>query len=82
MFAVNPIELLMNQLQGKNPQAFQFINQAMRNGGNPQAILNQIVGNASPEQRQNLIKNAKSFGIPENYLTQIQNMKQNKKDKS
>lgn len=69
------VQMLMNKLQNKNPQAYQFVNQAMNNGGNPNAVLNQMMKNCTPEQRQNLIAQAKNYGVPESALKQIQNMK-------
>ena len=69
------MQMLMTRLQNQNPQAFQFINQAMNNGGDPNAVLNQMMKNATPEQKQNLINTAKNYGCPENILKQIQNMK-------
>lgn len=47
----------------------------MQSNGNPQAIIQQMMGNATPEQRQGLIKQAKQYGVPDNILSQIQNMK-------
>lgn len=52
-----------------------MIQQAMNSGGNPQAMLQQMMSNATPEQRQSLLTQAKSYGIPDNILSQIQNMK-------
>lgn len=69
------MQMLMSQLQNKNPQAFQFVNTAMRNGGDPNAVLQQLMKNATPEQKQGLINTAKQYGVPDNYLKQIQNMK-------
>lgn len=69
------LQTLMNRLQGKNPQAFQLVNNAMNNGGNPSAVLKQMMGKATPEQKQNLLQQARSFGCPDNILKQIQNMK-------
>lgn len=69
------MQMLMSQLQNKNPQGYQFVNTAMQNGGNPNAILQQMLGNATPEQKQNLITQAKNYGVPDNILKQIQNMK-------
>lgn len=66
---------VMTKLQNTNPQGFQFIDQAMRSGGNPQALLNQMLGNASPEQKQSLLTQAKNYGCPDNILKQIQDMK-------
>ena len=67
--------MLMKQLQAKNPQSYQIINNAMQSGGNPQAILQQMMGNASPQQRQQVLGQARSIGVPDNILGQIQNMK-------
>lgn len=47
----------------------------MQNNGNPQAILQQMMGNATPEQKQSLLEQAKGYGVPDNILSQIQNMK-------
>jgi len=52
-----------------------MVNEAMRNNGNPEAMLKQVLGNATPEQRQNLLKQAKGYGVPDNILSKIQNMK-------
>ena len=37
------MQMLMTRLQNQNPQAFQFVNQAMNNGGDPNAVLNQMM---------------------------------------
>lgn len=66
----------MGQLQTKNPQMFQQINNLRNNGGNPQDILKQMMGKASPEQMQQVLTQAKNIGVPEDILSQIQNMKQ------
>lgn len=47
----------------------------MRSNGNPMAFAKQIMSNASPEQRQNLLNQAKGYGVPDNILSQLQNMK-------
>lgn len=79
MFPLNPniIPQLMNRLQTINPQGFQFINTAMRNGGNPNLIANQLLNQLSPEQRQGLMNSARPFGITESYFNQLQNYKPN-----
>lgn len=69
------MQMLMSKLQSKNPQGYQFINAAMQNGGDPNAILNQMMKKATPEQKQGLINMAKQYGAPENILKQIQNIK-------
>ena len=69
------IQTLMNQLQTKNPQGYQTINTLMRNNSDPQQMIQQVMGNMSPEQRENVLKQAKGYGVPDNILSQIQNMK-------
>lgn len=79
MFPLNPniIPQLMNRLQTINPQGFNFVNTAMRNGGNPNLIANQLLNQLSPEQRQGLMNSARPFGITESYFNQLQNYKPN-----
>lgn len=59
----------------KNPQNYKAISEAMRNNGNPQALVQQMMKNATPEQREGLLKQAKGYGCPEEILSQLQNMK-------
>lgn len=47
----------------------------MQNNTNPQELLKQMMGNATPEQRQNLLKQCKNYGVPSEILAKIQNMK-------
>ena len=47
----------------------------MQSNGNPQAIIQQMMSGATPEQKQELLSKAKQYGCPENILSQIQNMK-------
>ncbi len=37
----------------RNPQAFQEFQQARKNNQDPNEYLNKVIGNFSPEQRQN-----------------------------
>lgn len=69
------IQSLLNNLKVKNPNAYQSINNLMQSNGNPQMIIKQILGNVTPEQKQNLLNQCKNYGMPENILSQIQNMK-------
>ena len=47
----------------------------MQNKNNPQDLVNQIMGNMSPEQKQGLLNQMKSYGMPEHLLSKLQNMK-------
>lgn len=52
-----------------------MINEAMQNNGNPQAMIQQMMSNATPEQKENLFKQCKQYGIPDGLLSKLQNMK-------
>lgn len=69
---MNPMQLLMsqlqNQLKAKNPQAFQQFQNLRKNQSNPQDLLNNMMKNYSPEQRQKFIKFANGFGVNEEQL--------------
>lgn len=39
------------------------------------AIIKQFMGNATTEQKELLFRQAKNYGVPENILAQIQNIK-------
>lgn len=72
----NPIvQTVLTQLQFKNPKGFQAIQQFMNSGGNPQSFVMQMMGNFSPEQKEELFKQAKSYGCPDDILSKLQNMK-------
>lgn len=73
---MNPIiSVLMQRLQGANPNGYQMINQLMQNGGSPEGALKQMLGNVSPEQKQQVLNTAKGYGCPADILSRIQNMK-------
>lgn len=73
---MNPlIQMLMKKLQIQNPTGFQIVNEALQNNGNPSSMVQQLMGNISPEQRQSVLTQAKGYGCPDSILSQIQNMK-------
>lgn len=73
---MNPIfQTLMTNLMSKNPKGYQMINQLMQSNGNPEGALKQVLGNTTPEQRQQILNQAKSYGCPNDMLSKIQNMK-------
>jgi len=49
----------------RNPQAFQQINQLLKNKGNPQDFLNQITSKYTPEQMKQFKQMASNFGYNE-----------------
>lgn len=69
------MKMLMGQLQARNPQMANQISQAMQNGANPQALMKQMMGNMNNGQIQQVLTQAKSLGVPDNILQQVQNVK-------
>lgn len=65
----------MQQVQNQNPQAFQMVNQAINSGANPMQFMKQVMSNVSPQQMQDIMVQAKQFGVPDEVLQQMQNIK-------
>ena len=59
----NPQQMLMNMLQQRNPQGYQKLQQMMNSGQDPNKILNDLMGQMTPEQKAQLQKLASQFGI-------------------
>ncbi len=57
----------------KQPQMFQFLEQAQKNQNNPMDILKQVTKNYSPEQMNSLFEKAKQFGISEDTIKEAEN---------
>ena len=49
------------------------ISNAMKNGANPQALMKQMMGNVDNNQMQSVLSQARSLGVPDKILQQIQN---------
>jgi hypothetical protein len=47
----------------------------MQSNGNPMTIIQQLMGNATPQQKEALFKQCKQYNVPDSILSQIQNMK-------
>ena len=65
----------MSQLQSKSPQGFQVVQKLMNSNGNPEPLINQLMGNATPEQKQSILQQAKQYGVPNNILAKLQNIR-------
>jgi hypothetical protein len=73
---MNPmLSSAMNMLRGINPQRYQQVNQMMQAGTDPKGFLKQIMGNATPQQVQNVMQMGKQIGVPDSVLSEIQNLK-------
>lgn len=66
---------LMTQLQNNNPQMANEIKGLLDGTKNPQDIVKQVISGFSPYQKQNVLNQARSMGIPAEIIEQVQNMK-------
>ena len=55
----------------RNPQAFQFVEQAQKNQSNPQEVFKQVTNGYSPEQMNALFDRAKQFGVGEDVIEKL-----------
>ena len=67
---MNPMQMLMNQLKMKNPQAFRQYEE-IRKSNNPQQFLSQITNNYTPDQLNKFRQFANNFGITNEQLQQF-----------
>ena len=75
---INPmsiIQTMMNQMKVKMPRNFQLAQNLMQNNGNPETIIQQMFKNSTTEQRQNILNQAKNYGVPTEILAKLQNIK-------
>lgn len=68
---MNMMQILMNQLKARNPQAFQIIEQAQKNKSNPEELFKQITKNYKPEQMEQIFNQAKQFGISDEIINKV-----------
>ena len=62
------MNMLMNQLQAKNPQALKQYEQLRKSNGDPRQMLQQMTGNYTPAQREKFMKVASGFGFTSEQL--------------
>lgn len=65
----------MAQLQTRNPQMAQMINQARNSGTNPQEFLKQVMKNSNAQEVQEILVQAQQMGVPDDVLKTVQNIK-------
>lgn len=72
---MNPLQLLMNQLQTqikmKNPQLYQKFQSLVKNTNDPKEFLHQLTSNYTPEQKENFVKFANSYGVSQEQLNKF-----------
>ena len=64
------MNLLMGQLQMRNPQALKQYQDLRKNNGDPKRMLQQLTGNYTPEQQKQFTQFLGRFGITNDQLTQ------------
>lgn len=65
--------MLMTQLKKQNPQAYSFINNAMHNGTDAEAMANKLLkdNNITGTRLDDFKKQLKSYGVPDNILNKL-----------
>ena len=53
----------------RNPQVYQQYQDLKKSNGNPQEMINEIMGKYTPEQKASFMKYANGFGISNEQLT-------------
>ena len=65
------IQMMMNQVRARNPQAFQMLEQARKNNNNPMELFKEITKNYKPEQMEKIFNQAKQFGIGDDIISKL-----------
>ena len=63
MNMMNPQQMLMGMLQQRNPKAFNQVQQLMQSGQNPQVLLSNMMGQLTPQQKQQFDSVANQYGL-------------------
>ena len=63
MNMMNPQQMLLSMLQQRNPQAFNQVQQLMRSGQSPQLLLSNMMGQLTPQQKQQFENVAYQYGL-------------------
>ena len=63
MNMMNPQQILLGMLKQRNPQAFNQVQQLMQGGKNPQVLLNNMMGQLTPQQKQQFESVAYQYGL-------------------
>lgn len=62
-------------MRAKDPEGYQAILDAQAKGVSPQQMVKEMMQKVSPEQTSQIMSQAKSLGVPDNIIQQIQNFK-------
>lgn len=59
-------------MKAKNPQVFQFLEQARKNNDKPEELFKQVTNGYTPEQMTALFDKARQFGIGDDVINKLQ----------
>ena len=74
MNQVQMMKMLVTQLQKTNPQMANEINNIIEGKSEPQNVVKHIMSGLSPYQKQDVLNQARSLGVPVNIIEEVQNM--------
>lgn len=74
MNQVQMMKMLVTQLQKTNPQMANEINNIIEGKSEPQNVVKHIMSGLSPYQKQDVLNQARSLGVPVNVIEEVQNM--------
>lgn len=74
MNQVQMMKMLVTQLQKTNPQMANEINNIIEGKSEPQNVIKHIMSGLSPYQKQDVLNQARSLGVPVNIIEEVQNM--------
>ena len=63
MNMMNPQQMLLSMLQQRNPQAFNQVQQLMRSGQSPKLLLSNMMGQLTPQQKEQFENVAYQYGL-------------------
>ena len=63
MNMMNPQQMLLGMLQQRNPQAFNQVQQLMRSGQSPKLLLSNMMGQLTPQQKEQFENVAYQYGL-------------------
>lgn len=65
------MNMLMQQIKIRNPQAFQMVEQAQKNNGNPVEMFKEITKGYTPEKMESFYKQVEQMGFPIDLINQL-----------
>lgn len=74
MNQVQMMKMLVTQLQKTNPQMANEINNIIEGKSEPQNVVKHIMSGLSPYQKQDVLNQARSLGVPVNIIEEVQSM--------